>query len=95
VIDAIPDRMKQVEPNQLRTSSSELVRLLKKALIATRGDKAAAARRLGWSRMRVYRVLQRESVSPISGTRKTVGVSPGSQCPSATAAQSSHPHHPP
>jgi transcriptional regulator with AAA-type ATPase domain/tetratricopeptide (TPR) repeat protein len=38
--------------------STEL-RALTEALTATRGDKAAAARRLGWSRMRVYRVLRR------------------------------------
>jgi transcriptional regulator with GAF, ATPase, and Fis domain len=31
------------------------------ALAATNGDKTAAARRLGWSRMRVYRVLRRSS----------------------------------
>jgi len=39
------------------------LRALIEALAATRGDKTAAARRLGWSRMRVYRVLRRSPAS--------------------------------
>jgi two-component system response regulator AtoC len=37
------------------------VRRLEEALARTRGDKSAAARLLGWSRMRVYRTLRRAS----------------------------------
>ena len=42
---------------------SDLSRL-RRALKETGGDKTAASRVLGWSRMKIYRVLKREHVGP-------------------------------
>jgi transcriptional regulator with PAS, ATPase and Fis domain len=45
--------------NSPRRSTRMQIRELEDALRETSGDKTAAARMLGWSRMRVYRVLER------------------------------------
>ena len=51
--------------SQMRSQLTEDSQRLHQTLIATCGDKSAAARQLGWSRMRIYRVLKRTPATPV------------------------------
>ena len=46
---------------------------VEQALYQTKGDKSAAAKLLGWSRMRIYRALKRSGLPLDCGKRRGTG----------------------